>query len=130
MRNDDRIDEGRVGVLHASAGEGHIYSAPGGAGVYRKATGPDGTARLVASGEFDMDSSPCLQHALTDARADGATSIKLDVAAVAFGDSTFLHVLLRAHHELQQVVLIGPVPLHLRQLFNITGTAALYPNIT
>lgn len=106
--------------------EGHIYSAPGGADVYRTATRPDGTARLVASGEFDMDSSPCLQHALADARADGATSIELDVAAVAFGDSTFLQTLVRAHHKLRRIVLVGPAPHHLRQLFDLTGTTDLF----
>ncbi|MGW2305879.1 STAS domain-containing protein [Streptomyces sp. NPDC001809] len=124
MRNDDRARTDAV--LHASTGEGHIYSAPGGAGVYRQVTRPDGTAHLVASGEFDMDSSPCLQRALADARADGATSVHLDVAAVAFGDSTFLHVLGRAHHELRHVTLTGSVPHHLRQLLDLTGTADLF----
>ncbi|MFF8513097.1 STAS domain-containing protein [Streptomyces sp. NPDC015492] len=121
MRNDDHAATG--GVLHASSGEGHIYSAPGGAGVYRQTTTSDGTAHLVASGEFDMDSSPCLQRALTHARGEGATSIELNVVDVVFGDSTFLQVLVRAHHELNRVTLVGPVPHHLRQLFDLTGTA-------
>ncbi|MFC9343778.1 STAS domain-containing protein [Streptomyces sp. NPDC057020] len=116
-----------VDVLHASAGGGHIYSAPGGASVYRRADGYDGTAVLTADGEFDIDSVVCLRRALTDACADGTTSIRLDVSGVAFGDCSFIHALVRARQGLQWLALIGPVPNHLHQLLDLTGTTPLFP---
>ncbi|MFF9066071.1 STAS domain-containing protein [Streptomyces sp. NPDC014891] len=116
-----------VDVLHASSGGGHIYSAPGGASVYRRATGLDGTAELVAAGEFDMDSVGCLHRALADAGADDATSVRLDVSGVVFGDTSVIHALLRARQGLGRLALVGPVPPQLRQLFDLTGTTPLFP---
>ncbi|MFF9070681.1 STAS domain-containing protein [Streptomyces sp. NPDC014891] len=120
-------DRSPVDVLNASAGGSHIYSAPGGDSVYREATGYDGTAVLVADGEFDMDSVVCLQRALTDAQADGASAVRLDVTGVAFADCSFLHALLRARPGLNRLALIGPVPNHLHQLLGLTGTTPLFP---
>ncbi|MFF8513083.1 STAS domain-containing protein [Streptomyces sp. NPDC015492] len=124
MKNSDRAPVD--GVLHASVGAGHFYSAPGGAHVSRQDAGPDGTAELAADGEFDMDSTGCLRQALSDACAQGASRIRLDVGAVAFADSTFLHVLLRAREGHAPLVLVGPVPHHLHQLLDLTGTAHLF----
>ncbi|MFG3492848.1 STAS domain-containing protein [Streptomyces sp. NPDC047972] len=120
-------DRSTVDVLNASAGGSHIYSAPGGDSVYREATGYDGTAVLVADGEFDMDSVVCLQRALTDAQADGAITVRLNVSGVTFADSSFLHAVLRARQGLDRLTLIGPLPDHLHQLLDLTGTAPLLP---
>ncbi|MFG3492810.1 STAS domain-containing protein [Streptomyces sp. NPDC047972] len=119
--NDDHTP---VEVLHASSGGGHIYSAPGGASVYRRATELDGTAELVAAGEFDMDSVGGLHRALADAGADGATSVRLDVSGVVFGDTSVIHALLRARQGLGRLVLVPP---QLRQLFDLTDTTPLFP---
>ncbi|WP_052498850.1 STAS domain-containing protein [Streptomyces vietnamensis] len=123
MRNDDRTGcEGQ----YAPAVGGHLYSGPDGTSVYRQATRHDGTAHLQATGEFDMDSADCLRRALADARNDGATLIRLDLTSVAFGDSSFLHVLVRAHRSPGTLILTGPLPHHLRHLFVLTDTTHLF----
>ncbi|MFC9343690.1 STAS domain-containing protein [Streptomyces sp. NPDC057020] len=114
-------------VLHASAGGGHIYSTPGRDSVYRRDTGYDGTSVLVADGEFDMDSIDGLNRALTDAQADGATAVRLDVTGVAFADTSFIYALRRARQGLNRLALIGPVPPHLQQLLDLTGATPLFP---
>ncbi|WP_369149132.1 STAS domain-containing protein [Streptomyces sp. R44] len=111
---------------YAPAISGHIDRGPEGASVYRQATRYDGTARLQASGEFDVDSVECLRRALADAHRDGATRIRLDLASVTFGDSSFLHVLVRAHSAFGTLVLARPLPAHLRRLFDLTGTTKMF----
>ncbi|MFE6713867.1 STAS domain-containing protein [Streptomyces sp. NPDC057695] len=121
------LDPAPTNALHASAGGGHIYSTPGRDSIYRRATGHDGTAVLVADGEFDMDSIDCLHRALTDAQADGATTVRLDVTGIAFADTSLVHALLRARQGLNRLALIGPVPPHLQQLLDLTNTASHFP---
>ncbi|MEU6978961.1 STAS domain-containing protein [Streptomyces sp. NPDC046371] len=119
----------RPEVLSTPGADDHnlyLYSAPGRAGVHRRATRPDGTAVLTASGELDLDSVGCLRQALTDARNDGATRILLDLTAVTFGDSTFLNTLLTARNKPGQLILTGPLPDHLRHLFDLTGATRLF----
>ncbi|MGW6414882.1 STAS domain-containing protein [Streptomyces sp. NPDC055055] len=124
MTHNDSSPQGDV--LHVCAAGGHIYSAPGGAGVYRRTTRFDGIAQLEAAGEFDVDSVGCLRQALSDAAAEDATCVQLDVSAVTFGDSSFLHVLVRARNDTDRLVLIGPVPHQLSRLFHLTGTTRLF----
>ncbi|MGW6414978.1 STAS domain-containing protein [Streptomyces sp. NPDC055055] len=105
---------------------GRLYGARTGDHVYRWRTRADGTAILRASGEFDTDSVGCLARALADARNDGASLIRLDLAGVTFGDSTFLNTLLRANQPPSVLVLAGPLPEHLHRLFVLTGTTSLF----
>ncbi|MFC9593886.1 STAS domain-containing protein [Streptomyces sp. NPDC056944] len=113
-------------VQHTLLTDGHHYRSPGEASVYRQPTRPDGTAVLQAAGEFDLDSVGCLRQAQADARYEGATRIVLDVSGVTFGDSSFLHTLVAALRAPGRLILRGPVPHHLRQLFTLTGTTHLF----
>lgn len=103
------------------------YTAPvGTAWVVREPSPEPGTALLSASGEFDIESVLCLHEALADARHEGSRQTVLDISQVGFGDSSFLHELLAAHFSHQRLVLVGPVPDQLRQLFLLTGTLRLF----
>ncbi|MFB6634893.1 STAS domain-containing protein [Streptomyces sp. NPDC056362] len=113
-------------VLFTQVPSGHVYSAPGGAGVYRQVTGPDGTALLQATGEFDTDSVSCLRQAVADALDDGATCVRIDLTSIAFGDVALVDALLRAQGGAARIVLGGPLPGHLRRLFELTGTTGLF----
>ncbi|MFB7234982.1 STAS domain-containing protein [Streptomyces sp. NPDC056269] len=124
MKGDEHAD--RDEVLLTRVPSGHIYSAPGGAGVYRQVTGPDGTALLQATGEFDTDSVTCLRQALADAIDEGATRVRIDLTTIAFGDVTLVDILLHAQQGPARVVLAGPLPGHLRRLFELTGTTGLF----
>ncbi|WP_234315259.1 STAS domain-containing protein [Streptomyces globisporus] len=98
----------------------------GHAQVRRENTGSAATWLLSASGEFDVDTIDCLHDALTAARKAHAERILLDLADVVFGDSTFLHELVRAHRGPSRLVLVGPLPGRLRRLFELTGTYPLF----
>ncbi|MGW6414811.1 STAS domain-containing protein [Streptomyces sp. NPDC055055] len=124
MKNTDHVTVSDI--VHTSAAEGRLYNVPGGASVYRRTTRNDGIAELEASGEFDMDSIGSLPRALSDAYADGATCIQLDISAVTFGDSSFLNALIRARSGTARLVLVGPVPDQLAHLFDLTGATALF----
>ncbi|MEV5969612.1 STAS domain-containing protein [Streptomyces sp. NPDC051921] len=125
MMTADRTAYGRV--RHTPLADGrHLYSAPGGTSVHRQPTRPDGTAMLRASGEFDLESVGCLRQALTDARNAGGTRVLLDLSGIAFGDSSFLHTLVTARNGPGRLVLVGPLPDHLRRLFDLTGTTRLF----
>ncbi|SEB66585.1 STAS domain-containing protein [Streptomyces sp. TLI_105] len=104
-----------------------VYGAKSGhARVRRESTGSPATWLLSASGEFDVDTIDCLRDALTAARKAHAERILLDLADVVFGDSTFLHELVRAHRGPSRLVLVGPLPGQLRRLFEMTGTYRLF----
>ncbi|MGW6418994.1 STAS domain-containing protein [Streptomyces sp. NPDC055055] len=110
-------------ILHAFGGT--LYSSFG-AHVYRRKTRADGTALLQATGEFDADSSGCLRQALSDARDTGADCVQLDLSAVTFGDSVFVHVLAHASTDSARLVLAGPLPGPLNRLFDLTGTTRVF----
>ncbi|MGW6393257.1 STAS domain-containing protein [Streptomyces sp. NPDC055103] len=107
--------------------ERHTYRAPnGGARVVREPTSRPGTVLLTLSGEFDVDTASCLRAALADARRQEPATTLLDLGQVAFGDSSFLHALLSAGFLPRELVLIGPIPHHLRQLFLLTGSLGMF----
>ncbi|MER7538374.1 STAS domain-containing protein [Streptomyces sp. NPDC097704] len=111
--SDDRTDHDHVSLTPTFGGR--LSSAPG-ADAYRRAPPRlDGTVLLRASGEFDRASVGCLRQALKDARHDAAARILLDLTAVTFGDSAFLHTLLTARRNPVRPVLVGPLPGHLRR---------------
>ncbi|WP_433543770.1 STAS domain-containing protein (plasmid) [Streptomyces sp. CA-294286] len=77
---------------------------------------------VAVSGEFDLDSCPLLLEAVTTAAGEGRVVV-LDLTEVAFADSTFLNVLLRAH-QLTDLRLAG-VSEQVERLLEITGTDQL-----
>lgn len=107
--------------------EPRTYRAPAGTAwvVREPAPAPD-TVLLSATGEFDVDTVGCLRTALAEARHAGARHIVLDVSQVGFGDSSFLHELMTAHFADHHLVLAGPVPRQLHQLFALTGTLRMF----
>ncbi|MFF3775816.1 STAS domain-containing protein [Streptomyces sp. NPDC002232] len=113
-------------VLFTQVPSGQVYSAPGGAGVYRQVTGPDGTALVQATGEFDTDSVACLRQAFADAIDEGATCLRVDLTAIAFGDVALVDALLHAQDGPARLVLVGPLSGYLRRLFELTGTTDLF----
>ncbi|MEE1820025.1 STAS domain-containing protein [Streptomyces sp. SP18ES09] len=113
-------------VLSTQVPGGEVYSAPGGAGVYRQTTGSDGTAPLQATGEFDTDSVTCLRQALADAIADGATCVRVDLTSITFGDIALVDTLLHAQEGPVRLALAGPLPRHVRHLLELTGTTGLF----
>ncbi|MEU5921738.1 STAS domain-containing protein [Streptomyces sp. NPDC047141] len=106
-------EHGESQVLFTHVPSGQIYSAPGGAGVFRQTTGPDGTARLQATGELDTDTVTCLHQAMADALGESATCMRIDLTTLAFGDVALVETLLHAQAGPARLVLAGPpVRLH------------------
>ncbi|MFF5973358.1 STAS domain-containing protein [Streptomyces sp. NPDC012769] len=103
------------------------YRTPDGcARVRHETTGSATTWLLCAAGEFDSDTVRALHQALTDAQDAGAERILLDLSRVTFGDSSFLHELLKAHYGPGRLVLVGPLTNQVRRLFELTGTLRLF----
>ncbi|MFF2775919.1 STAS domain-containing protein [Streptomyces sp. NPDC058052] len=100
----------------------HSYKSRGVALVTRDLSAPAGVWLLDVRGEFDRDTLPCLRAALDDAYAAGAARIALDLSGVTFGDSSFLSALLQAHHDHEDLLLVGPFTGQIRRLFEVTGT--------
>ncbi|WP_370413656.1 STAS domain-containing protein [Streptomyces fradiae] len=111
--------------------ERRVYRAPvGSTWVVREPSPGPGTVVLSATGEFDMDTVQCLHEALADARHAGARQTVLDISQVGFGDSSFLHELVAAHFSHHhRLVLAGPIPDQLRELFLLTGTLRLFHTV-
>ncbi|KMO95341.1 STAS domain-containing protein [Streptomyces roseus] len=80
---------------------------------------PAGAGWVVAAhGELDQDTLAPLEEALATA-ADRYRLVVLDAAAVTFGDSSFLNLLLRVHH-LTTLRIAAPGE-QLSRLFALTG---------
>ncbi|MFD3513817.1 STAS domain-containing protein [Streptomyces sp. NPDC058657] len=75
-------------------------------------------AVVAVSGDFDLESCPLLLEAVTAAAGESPVVV-LDLAEVAFADSTFLNLLLRAH-QVTDLRLAG-VSEQVRRLLHITG---------
>ncbi|MEU7553738.1 STAS domain-containing protein [Streptomyces sp. NPDC044571] len=80
----------------------------------------DGVRAVVLSGEFDVDSVAPLQEVLAAAAREGARRV-VDIAQVAFADSSLLNVLLTAHGE-ESLVVAGPVPKQFAELLHMSGS--------
>ena len=110
-----------------SAPEPRTYRASSGtAWVVREFSPAPGVVVLSANGEFDIETVGCLRRALAEARPEGSREVVLDVSGVVFGDSSFLHELVAAHFAGHRLVVAGPLPRQLRQLFALTGTLGLF----
>ncbi|MFJ3201581.1 STAS domain-containing protein [Streptomyces sp. NPDC086989] len=91
---------------------------------------PAGPGWVVAAhGELDQDTLAPLEEALA-AAADRHPLVVLDVGSVTFGDSSFLNLLLRLHH--QTALRIAAPGEQLRRLFALTGAdtvLSVYPSV-
>ena len=88
-----------------------------------------GLAAVAVRGELDIRSAPELRAALTGVLDAGATKLVLDLAGVAFMDSSGLGVLVTAHRRLdalgsrlQVVGVQGPVG----RLLTVTGLTRVF----
>ena len=82
------------------------------------------TLGLKLAGELDLVSEPILQSAL--ARAEGRP-VRVDLAELAFMDSTGLRALLSAAREVPGLELRGPLQPAVRRLLDLTQTLAILP---
>ncbi|WP_189262057.1 ANTAR domain-containing protein [Streptomyces fuscichromogenes] len=93
-------------------------------------TGPDGVrVKVAVSGEFCLDNSQDLRHALTLALARSAEGIDLDLGGMAFADCSALNVLLavrrQAMHDGKAVIVTAASPV-VERLLTVTETYALF----
>jgi anti-anti-sigma factor len=86
-----------------------------------------GAALLVLSGEFDLAAASLFRERVIAAgNREGVRTVVLDLAEVAFMDSSMLKELLRAHAEMPgRLVLAGLQPAVAR-LLELTRTAAFF----
>ncbi|MFD3762152.1 STAS domain-containing protein [Streptomyces sp. NPDC058622] len=85
---------------------------------------PDGDGQRVVrcAGVFDFSTLAPLRAACDTAVAEaGVERLVLDVRGVAFGDSTFLNLLLTLSGACD-LRLLGPLPRQLARLLAVTGT--------
>jgi anti-sigma B factor antagonist len=98
-------------------------------------TTPAGVVVLTLEGEFDLAAAPALRDQLAAARAAGARGVVLDMAEVAFVDSSILRELLRAESVLRAdgtplvlAALRAPVS-RLLELTRTTGLLTVAPTV-
>ena len=84
----------------------------------------DGAVVLRLSGELDLVSEPILQAALT--RAKGRR-LRIEMADLAFMDSTGLRALLGAARDFPELTLAGPLQAPVRRLLDLTQTHGILP---
>lgn len=90
---------------------------------------PDaGGVRVIrCAGEFDQDALGLLKAACAGAVEDpGVWRIVLDVAQVAFADSSMLNLMLIVLRS-GRLVLAGPQPAQLGRLLDLTAVRTLFP---
>ncbi|MFI1206798.1 anti-sigma factor antagonist [Streptomyces sp. NPDC020802] len=84
---------------------------------------------LTATGEVDIDTYPCLQHALRTALGESVRGVDLDLTGVDFCDCTGLNVLLhvrrRALADGKTVVVRSASPA-VERLLTLTDTSSLF----
>lgn len=81
-----------------------------------------GTVRAV--GELDVESAPVLLEQVTELVLEGLTSLRLDLSAVSFVDSTGLRSILTAR-ELVELTLVQP-SFAVQRLLAITGLSDVF----
>jgi anti-sigma B factor antagonist len=80
-------------------------------------------ATVTVGGEIDMTTVDRLRDCLTAVVSQHPEQLIIDLAAVAFLDSSAIHVLIQARHTLPAdcpLVLRGPQPI-VRRAFELTG---------
>lgn len=84
--------------------------------------------KMALGGEIDLASAPDLERELRRVEATDAGRILLDLGHLEFIDSCGLHVLLAAHHRMQQTgqtLVLAHVPAMTRRLLHLTGLDVL-----
>lgn len=88
--------------------------------------------RLALTGDLDIDSAPRLKEALAALQSSGATGFVLNLAQLAFIDSTGLGTLVAVWNALGSpaggILLVGPSPAVARA-FAITGLSEVFPTV-
>jgi anti-anti-sigma factor len=81
---------------------------------------------LVLSGELDLASAPMLERELREAEAAGPRRLVIDLAGLAFMDSTGLQALLRARERANNdghQLALRRAPHQVQRVFELTKTA-------
>jgi anti-anti-sigma factor len=84
----------------------------------------NGTASLALEGELDLATAYALEERLGQLEDNGSTHLEVDLAGLAFIDSTGLRVLLQANaraHERGHELTLRPARETVQQVFEITG---------
>ncbi len=85
---------------------------------------------LVLEGEIDLNSAPALERELQHAERLTPRRVVLDLDALAFLDSTAIHLLFDAQRRAEadgHELVLTRVPAHAQRLFSLTG---LSPQLT
>lgn len=83
---------------------------------------------LTLSGELDLVSSPALEQELAHANGADADLILIDLRGLEFMDSTGLHVLIKAHHRVNDSgrdLVLTKGSDQVQRLLDLTGVAEL-----
>jgi anti-anti-sigma factor len=84
----------------------------------------NGTASLSLEGELDLANAAALGERLSDLEDHGSTHLTVDLAGLAFIDSTGLRVLLQAHaraHERGNELILRSASAPVQRVFEVTG---------
>jgi anti-anti-sigma factor len=84
----------------------------------------NGTASLSLEGELDLATASALEARLSELEEDGSTDFVLDLAGLAFIDSTGLRVLLQADaraRERGHELTLHPARETVQRVFEVTG---------
>lgn len=84
-----------------------------------------GATELRIGGEIDLAVREQLRAALADATDGGAATLRIDLRAVTFLDSSGLHELLVARELAADVMLVAPSPA-VRRVFDLSAVGPLF----
>ncbi len=85
---------------------------------------------LEPAGELDLESATVLRAVLGEYLDAGFPRLVLDLRAVTFMDSSGLHLLLEAQRDARArgvELSVRPGPPSVQRVFDVTGTAKLFP---
>lgn len=88
----------------------------------------DHVANVVLRGELDLATAPLLERHLEAARADGASTIVIDLDLLTFMDSSGPKLFLQAAKEAEDLggrLVLADCGATIRKVFALTGTEAL-----
>jgi anti-sigma B factor antagonist len=89
-----------------------------------------GVKVVRVKGDVDYENAPVLEEAIRRAGGDGVQLLVADLSALAFADSTVLHVLLEAQRCRRltggRMVIAGPLHQTVGRLFDVTGTRTFF----
>ncbi|MGW5399899.1 STAS domain-containing protein [Streptomyces sp. NPDC003952] len=90
----------------------------------------DGTLILVLVGQFDRGTLAPFRRAPTKAKAGPAIHTVIDVSGVVYADSSLLRLLVRAHQQLPQLTVAGPLPAKRFQIQSLKCRETAGPHLT